>query len=122
MFVFSNRINKKIPRGPPSPPAPVMHSPSRKVGVWFLPTINPNIDIHWLCLHSESTETCLEETLLRTSQLTSKHSCFFPSFFIDDSERTAGVEDSTLYFQLEERKGNADPSSIIQLFIVGLKY
>lgn len=25
------RINKKIPRGPPSPPAPVMHSPSRKV-------------------------------------------------------------------------------------------
>jgi hypothetical protein len=25
------RINKKIPRGPPSPPAPVMHSPTRKV-------------------------------------------------------------------------------------------
>ena len=25
------KINKKIPRGPPSPPAPVMHSPSRKV-------------------------------------------------------------------------------------------
>uniref|UniRef100_A0A3Q3VJS3 SNW domain-containing protein 1 n=1 Tax=Mola mola TaxID=94237 RepID=A0A3Q3VJS3_MOLML len=24
------KINKKIPRGPPSPPAPVMHSPSRK--------------------------------------------------------------------------------------------
>uniref|UniRef100_A0A4W5P4J1 SNW domain-containing protein 1 n=1 Tax=Hucho hucho TaxID=62062 RepID=A0A4W5P4J1_9TELE len=27
------KINKKIPRGPPSPPAPVMHSPSRKVPV-----------------------------------------------------------------------------------------
>jgi len=26
------------------------------------------------------------------------------------------VEDSTLYFQLEERKGNAKPPSIIQLF------
>ena len=26
-------INKKIPRGPPSPPAPVMHSPSRKMTV-----------------------------------------------------------------------------------------
>ena len=23
------KTNKKIPRGPPSPPAPVMHSPSR---------------------------------------------------------------------------------------------
>lgn len=27
------RINKKIPRGPPSPPAPVLHSPTRKVTV-----------------------------------------------------------------------------------------
>ena len=25
------KISKKVPRGPPSPPAPVMHSPSRKV-------------------------------------------------------------------------------------------
>ncbi|CAG0895032.1 unnamed protein product [Cyprideis torosa] len=25
------KVNKKIPRGPPSPPAPVMHSPTRKV-------------------------------------------------------------------------------------------
>lgn len=25
------KTNKKIPRGPPSPPAPVMHSPPRKV-------------------------------------------------------------------------------------------
>lgn len=25
------RTNKKIPRGPPSPPAPVLHSPTRKV-------------------------------------------------------------------------------------------
>ncbi|KAB1278355.1 SNW domain-containing protein 1 [Camelus dromedarius] len=36
------RINKKIPRGPPSPPAPVMHSPSRKMTVkeqqeWKIP-------------------------------------------------------------------------------------
>lgn len=36
------RINKKIPRGPPSPPAPVMHSPTRKVTVkeqkeWKIP-------------------------------------------------------------------------------------
>ena len=29
LYIF--RTNKKIPRGPPSPPAPVMHSPSRKV-------------------------------------------------------------------------------------------
>jgi len=27
------KINKKIPRGPPSPPPPVMHSPTRKVTV-----------------------------------------------------------------------------------------
>lgn len=27
------KINKKIPRGPPSPPAPILHSPSRKVTV-----------------------------------------------------------------------------------------
>lgn len=36
------KINKKIPRGPPSPPAPVLHSPSRKVTVkeqkeWKIP-------------------------------------------------------------------------------------
>ena len=36
------RVNKKIPRGPPSPPAPVMHSPNRKVSVkeqaeWKIP-------------------------------------------------------------------------------------
>ncbi|GIX85116.1 SNW domain-containing protein 1 [Caerostris darwini] len=36
------KINKKIPRGPPSPPAPVLHSPTRKVTVkeqqeWRIP-------------------------------------------------------------------------------------
>merc|ERR1711971_592256 len=36
------KINKKVPRGPPSPPAPVMHSPTRKVTVkeqqdWKIP-------------------------------------------------------------------------------------
>ena len=36
------KINKKIPRGPPSPPAPVLHSPTRKVTVkeqkeWKIP-------------------------------------------------------------------------------------
>ncbi|XP_032685510.1 puff-specific protein Bx42 isoform X3 [Odontomachus brunneus] len=36
------KINKKIPRGPPSPPAPVIHSPTRKVTVkeqkeWKIP-------------------------------------------------------------------------------------
>ena len=36
------KTNKKIPRGPPSPPAPVMHSPPRKVTVkeqqeWKIP-------------------------------------------------------------------------------------
>lgn len=36
------KINKKIPKGPPSPPAPVMHSPTRKVTVkeqqeWKIP-------------------------------------------------------------------------------------
>ncbi|XP_077994338.1 SNW domain-containing protein 1-like [Glandiceps talaboti] len=36
------KVNKKIPRGPPSPPAPVMHSPNRKVTVkeqqeWKIP-------------------------------------------------------------------------------------
>lgn len=36
ILYFSNiRINKKIPRGPPSPPAPVMHSPSRKVRAFY---------------------------------------------------------------------------------------
>jgi len=36
------KINKKVPRGPPSPPAPVMHSPTRKVSAkeqadWKIP-------------------------------------------------------------------------------------
>ncbi|XP_015365230.1 PREDICTED: SNW domain-containing protein 1-like [Diuraphis noxia] len=36
------KINKKIPRGPPSPPAPLMHSPTRKTSVkeqkeWKIP-------------------------------------------------------------------------------------
>lgn len=36
------KVNKKIPRGPPSPPAPVLHSPNRKVTVkeqqeWKIP-------------------------------------------------------------------------------------
>ncbi|OQV15427.1 SNW domain-containing protein 1 [Hypsibius exemplaris] len=36
------KINKKLPKGPPSPPAPVMHSPPRKVSVqdqadWKIP-------------------------------------------------------------------------------------
>ena len=36
------KTNKKIPRGPPSPPAPVMHSPTRKTTVkeqleWKIP-------------------------------------------------------------------------------------
>ena len=36
------RVNKKIPRGPPSPPAPILHSPTRKVTVkeqqdWKIP-------------------------------------------------------------------------------------
>jgi len=39
------KINQKIPRAPPSPPAPVMHSPTRKVGLqpflllvlWLIP-------------------------------------------------------------------------------------
>merc|ERR1719461_1699071 len=36
------KINSKVPRGPPSPPAPVMHSPTRKVTVkeqqdWKIP-------------------------------------------------------------------------------------
>jgi len=40
--MYNCRINKKIPRGPPSPPAPVMHSPIRKVTVkeqkeWKIP-------------------------------------------------------------------------------------
>ena len=36
------KVNKKIPKGPPSPPAPVLHSPTRKVTVkeqqeWKIP-------------------------------------------------------------------------------------
>lgn len=30
-YILSFRINQKIPRAPPSPPAPVIHSPTRKV-------------------------------------------------------------------------------------------
>ena len=32
-------VNKKIPRGPPSPPVPVLHSPTRKVS--YIPAIAP---------------------------------------------------------------------------------
>lgn len=34
------RINQKIPRAPPSPPAPVMHSPPRKVFVFIFVLLN----------------------------------------------------------------------------------
>jgi len=42
LYVYVYRTNKKIPKGPPSPPAPVMHSPNRKVTVkeqqeWKIP-------------------------------------------------------------------------------------
>ena len=30
------KINKKLPKGPPSPPAPVMHSPPRKVNSYCI--------------------------------------------------------------------------------------
>lgn len=41
------KINQKIPRGPPSPPAPVLHSPSRKITVkeqkeWKVPPCTSN--------------------------------------------------------------------------------
>ncbi len=41
-FFYYCRINTKIPKGPPSPPAPVLHSPTRKVTVkeqqeWKIP-------------------------------------------------------------------------------------
>jgi len=41
------KTNKKIPRGPPSPPAPVMHSPPRKVTAqeqsdWKIPPCTAN--------------------------------------------------------------------------------
>ena len=48
-----SRINKKIPRGPPSPPAPVMHSPSKKVraGPWSTTQAKPQrasqMDTEW---------------------------------------------------------------------------
>ena len=40
--ISSYRINKKLPRGPPSPPVPILHSPTRKVTVkeqqdWKIP-------------------------------------------------------------------------------------
>ncbi len=42
IFIRFHRINKKLPRGPPSPPAPILHSPTRKVTVkeqqdWKIP-------------------------------------------------------------------------------------
>lgn len=42
LFWARFKINQKIPRGPPSPPAPVLHSPTRKVTVkeqqeWKIP-------------------------------------------------------------------------------------
>lgn len=43
------KINKKIPRGPPSPPAPVMHSPTRKVTVK-----EQQVRIRVLTLHLEN--------------------------------------------------------------------
>lgn len=42
LIYFRFKINQKIPRGPPSPPAPILHSPTRKVTVkeqqeWKIP-------------------------------------------------------------------------------------
>lgn len=92
MFIVCFRINKKIPRGPPSPPAPVMHSPSRKVRVLF--------DL--FCV----SEVCvlLPIQLIKVGLTGLEiHLALFLS--LDDCEGAAGVEDSSLHLKLEKRKG-----------------
>jgi hypothetical protein len=42
LIAVSLRINTKIPRGPPSPPVPILHSPTRNVTIeeqqdWKIP-------------------------------------------------------------------------------------
>lgn len=53
------KTNTKIPRGPPSPPAPVLHSPPRKVK-----------DIHdFVCVHYSPLGDCQRTTRLEGTSL-----------------------------------------------------
>lgn len=86
------RINKKIPRGPPSPPAPVMHSPSRKV------QLSEMLESFYF-----SVLLCYIEKL--TKKNIAKDFMFdrVSPFVVDDSQGAAGVEDSSMHLQLEKR-------------------
>ena len=41
------KTNTKIPRGPPSPPAPVLHSPTRKVTLGTIHGCTDNHELQW---------------------------------------------------------------------------
>ena len=71
------KVNQKIPRGPPSPPAPVLHSPTRKVG----------LTDHYAYSRPQLTVT----------------SCVM--CHTGDCQGAARVEDTSLHIQLEEPQG-----------------
>lgn len=83
--IFTYRVNKKIPRGPPSPPAPVMHSPNRKV--CYLKSIISE-QVNYICVFYSASDN-------------NNTSCRF----VGHCERTARMEDSTLYLKLEKCQG-----------------
>lgn len=83
--IFTYRVNKKIPRGPPSPPAPVMHSPNRKV-CYLKSSISEQVT--YICVFNSASDN-------------NNTSCWF----VGHCERTARMEDSTLYLKLEKRQG-----------------
>jgi len=74
VYVACCSTNKKIPKGPPSPPAPVMHSPNRKVTVkeqqeWKIPPCisnwkNAKVEIHVIFAGNSRTKKLFVVTVM----------------------------------------------------------
>lgn len=104
------KINKKIPRGPPSPPAPLMHSPTRKTTVkeqkdWKIPPCISN----WK--NSKGYTIPLDKRLaadgrgLQQNHINEKFAKLAESLYIADRKAREAVE---MRAQLEKKMAQKD--------------
>merc|ERR1719330_978486 len=115
------KINKKVPRGPPSPPAPVMHSPTRKVTAkeqqdWKIPPCISN----WK--NAKGYTIPLDKRLaadgrgLQQVHINEKFSKLAESLYIADRKAREAVEmRSTLEKKLATKEKEAKESKLREL-------
>ena len=84
------KTNTKIPRGPPSPPAPVLHSPTRKVTLSTIHGCTDNHELQWFMHYV--VDYALHVCVLVVSSL---RLCV--SLCIGYSQGTARVENTTMH-------------------------